>query len=308
MQSRWIVTILLLVLAFVLPGDVSAQSTSLEDASIEDATVNLYCRVKTAGRTYSTSGSGVFIHENGTILTNAHVAQYFLLPEEGRTTARCMVRTGSPAKDQYRAKLVYLSPAWAQNVIEATTKNQPSRGTGEFDFALLRVIGAKRGEIPDRFPALVPDLDSGGFDDGMEVIAAGYPSAGVRYRDMQNKLAQAHAETYLTSVQSFALPHHDVLVLAPSPLSAAGVSGGPIVFPSGEVIGIATTVKESAKSGNDRSLRAITLSYIDRILRTTLGFSLANYSALSGMIELDTRAEPYVGLAQTIEQTLRNTR
>lgn len=302
------VTVFLLVLAFVLPGDVSAQSTSLGDAAIKDATVNLYCRIKTAGRTYSTSGSGVFIHENGTILTNAHVAQYFLLPEEGRTTARCMVRTGSPAKDQYRAKLVYLSPAWAQNVIEATTKNQPGRGTGEFDFALLRVVEARRGELPDRFSALVINLETAPLDDGREVIAAGYPSAGLQYRDIQNNLAQAHADTYLTSVQSFALPHHDVLALAPSALSAAGVSGGPIVLPSGEVIGIATTVKESAKSADERNLRAITLSYIDRVLRTTLGFSLANYSALSGMFELDTRAEPYAGLAQTIEQTLRNTR
>src|SRR5688500_2914917 len=100
---------LLLVSALTLMGDTAlaahkekaAKAAALKAPDpIKDATVNLYCRLKAGKRTVSSSGSGIMIDERGIILTNAHVAQYFLLAgEKGRVTGWCSVRTGSPAKE-----------------------------------------------------------------------------------------------------------------------------------------------------------------------------------------------------------------
>src|SRR5690349_10285815 len=92
------------------PTAYAAHATKRETAALEvanpitDATVNLYCRLKAGKQLLSASGSGVFISDRGVILTNAHVAQYFLLAgEKGRVTGWCSVRTGSRAKEAYTA-------------------------------------------------------------------------------------------------------------------------------------------------------------------------------------------------------------
>lgn len=297
-----------LLLLFFAEGTFAATTTTSQ-TTVESATVNLYCRIKLGGRTYSTTGSGVFIHESGIILTNAHVAQYFLLATStGRTKVRCSVREGSPARERYSASLVYLSPAWAQATVEATTKKQPTKGTGEFDFALLRVTKAEKGQLPARFPALPLDLASATLSDGEQITAAGYPADGLTFRGVQKNLKFVVATSTITGIQAFERPHKDLLALSGSSASASGVSGGPVVRPWGGLAGIAVTVQEGSSSKEDRSLRAITLSYIDRVLRSETGRSIFHYFLDPSLGGVDPTAPLFSELRGTIERTLRNTR
>src|SRR3989344_56515 len=136
----------LLLISILVLGAVPAHAST-----VEDATVNLYCRLKSGKTVYGTSGSGVFISDRGVILTNAHVAQYFLLAKDTlRVKGECWVRIGSPAKATYTASVLYLSPSWIDANAAGLKKKQPT-GTGEGDFALLYVTGAKSGTIPAQF-------------------------------------------------------------------------------------------------------------------------------------------------------------
>src|SRR3989338_8875222 len=67
------------------------------------ATVNIFCAMEDSD---AASGSGVVIDERGIILTNAHIAQYFLLDTyRGKEFVSCTIRTGSPAKETYKGEL-----------------------------------------------------------------------------------------------------------------------------------------------------------------------------------------------------------
>src|SRR3989338_5130017 len=69
-----------------LSGSASSENVFLESAASakSEATVNLYCRIRAGRKQYISTGSGVFISERGIILTNAHVAQFFLLEQKGK--------------------------------------------------------------------------------------------------------------------------------------------------------------------------------------------------------------------------------
>jgi S1-C subfamily serine protease len=273
---------------------------------LEEATVNLYCRIKVAGRTYSATGSGVLVHQTGVILTNAHVGQYFLLgSSSSRTKTECTVRGGSPANDKYDATLLYLSPSWARETVEETTKKQPGKGTGESDFALLRIVATGTRSSQAFFPAVALDMFTT-LEDGDEVVAAGYPAEDLNFRQVLRNLAYRAASSTLTAINSFQRPYQDVLTLAPSMMSVSGVSGGPIALPDDKLIGIAVTVSKGTES--ERSLRGITLSYIDRALRSETGLWLQTYISNPFLPAIDPQAQPYTDLSATLERTLRNTR
>lgn len=273
-----------------------------EDA-LREATVNLYCRIKLSGATLSVTGSGVFIDSRGVILTNAHVAQYFLLQEEGsRTKTNCSIRTGSPAKDAYTASVLFISPQWAREYATAVDDKKTGRGTGEFDFALLYVDGMKKkkAKMPDTFPA-VP-LSSVEIADiayeGAPVQIAGYPAEDLDYKTIQKKLKQVIADSTIDGFRTFAPPNIEVLLLSPSEAGHSGVSGGPITTEEDAVVGIATTLGN--EDGDDRSLRGITTNYIERIIRMDTGLPL------SFLLQSDYGVRNFLTLAFLPQGTLAN--
>lgn len=281
MGSRFVPLAFLVLFAVTIAAPAPAAYASHQDHTVsdsrapdpvKDATVNLYCRLKAGKKILSSTGSGVFISERGVILTNAHVAQYFLLAgEKGRVTGWCSVRTGSPAKETYTAEVLYLPPAWVEENISLISKNRP-KGTGENDFALLYVTGAKKkGALPETFPALSLGAVSGATL-GSGVTVAGYPSDKLDFDDIRNKLSVVSATSTVTKLLTFA--HQgliDALAIAPSEAGAGGVSGGPVVNSDTEVIGIVTS-KNSAKE--NAALRAISIAYIDRSITSRVGVSL----------------------------------
>lgn len=264
------------LLAFVLGLAISwpgAAFAATPTETVADATVNIYCTYKSGSKRYSSTGSGVFVTHSGTILTNAHVALPLLLETgTGKPASTCEIRTGSPAKATYTAELLYISPDWIEGNLGELKKKRP-KGSGEGDFALLYVSGAKKkgSALPLSFPALLPEHNV--LTENASVIAAGYPAGDLTYKEVERKLKLVTATTSVTSVRSFTRPFADVIMLAPSPLARPGVSGGPITTDKGSLLGITAAVDSS--EDDERSIRAITLGHVDRLLTEDTGLSLA---------------------------------
>lgn len=238
---------------------------------VADALVNVYCTYHKGEELHAVTGSGVFIDTQGIILTNAHVAQFLLLTQT-RKDARCVIRQGNPAQEKYVADLLYISPAWIHQNASLIDAAAPS-GTGERDYALLYVKKALSGTLPSSFPALP-------FDEAFltkntvprSVLAAGYPALLFEKEGPETKLIPRVASTTIAQLFTFNSGKADVLALHGSAVGEQGSSGGPILSPKGEIIGLIVT-KGDEKDG-ERSLRAITLAYINQTILEETGFDL----------------------------------
>ncbi|MBP9856090.1 MAG: trypsin-like peptidase domain-containing protein [Candidatus Pacebacteria bacterium] len=302
----------LIILSLILV--ISPLTSSAEEApqNIKDATVNLYCRIKIGGKTMSTTGSGVIIDNRGVILTNAHVGQFFLLAgKNDKSKGNCYVRAGSPAVAQYEASLLYISPNWISTYTNSVSKKTEKVGTGERDFALLYITGAKNKSTLLNFKSLplANLLNIQSLKEGEMVGIAGYPAENLNFDKVKSKLTLAYATSTITSIRSFIKPQADLLVLAPSTAAKSGVSGGPILNQASEVIALATALENNEKNKKTRSLRAITLAHVDRVIRTETGLPLT--TLIQG--DLATRAKLTTlfftpAVRATLEKTLRRSR
>ena len=267
-MKNFLTLLLIVSIAFsAVPAEAASKAKTPTLSNVEAATVNLYCRIKLGGRTLNSTGSGVFISDRGVILTNAHVGQYFLMNSgSGKSTSNCVIRTGSPAKDQYTASVLYISPQWLNDFAISVDEKQASSGSGRADFALLYVTGSKKGKLPEKFPA-VPIADAQSIMTlpvGEEVSISGYPAEKLSYKSILEKLVLLTASSSITETRSFDRPFTDILVLAPSKAGQQGVSGGPVARTSGEVVGIVTTTGDSTSKGM-RSIRAVSIVHMNRI-------------------------------------------
>ncbi len=271
--------------------DAVSATSAVPSVSIEDALVNIFCTAHTGKKVRATTGSGVFIDSDGIILTNAHVAQFLLLAgtvEDTETT--CTIRQGNPAVSKYEASLLYISPTWIEQNAHQLYADKPS-GTGERDFALLYVTTSLDGELPSSFPALPPLVLDEAFDP-TSVRVAGYPAEMLTERDAHGALIPAIATTSITRLFTFHSGSIDLVGIAPSDVGQQGSSGGPIVSDEGAVVGLIVTRGNPELEGI-KSLRALTLPYIDRTLKTETGLDLSH--TLAGDIPLR---------AQTFQETL----
>lgn len=248
-----------------------------DEKKLLDATVNLYCRVKVGNKEVSTTGTGVVIDARGVILTNAHVAQFFLLNgENSKLNANCSVRIGSPAKEKYTAKLLYISQNWIATNTKKTAK-ETAKGTGEDDFALLYITEAKKGKVPAQFPFLPVGLTVP-TTKGSEVTASGYPASGLKFKDIRSKLKVLVATSTISNLQSYKGSTADVMSISRTKLASSGVSGGPVMLLN-SVVGIVAT-RSTSNNKEGASVRAITVSYINRAFMAETGLSLT--ALLSG--------------------------
>jgi S1-C subfamily serine protease len=244
-----------------------ARSTALE------ALVNIYCSYTSGNYTKTTTGTGFIIDTNGVILTNAHVAQFLLL--EGIVgSAQCIIRTGDPATPMYEAELLYIPPAWIREHANLINEMSP-KGTGERDYALLYINAAlDHKPMPSRFPALPFDTDLLPTSVlNSSVFATGYPAEALIENGTDAPLVPKQATTSIAELMTFGSDYVDLFTIRGSQIGEHGSSGGPVVDEDGKAIGIISTKGDDAKFG-DGSLRAVSLSYIDRTIKEETGFSL----------------------------------
>jgi len=248
-----------------------------------DALVNVYCTFITPETIRTTTGTGFFVADSGVIMTNAHVAQFLLLEKTTKLgDTNCVIRNGNPAAPRYHAELLYISPAWVKENATLVSATAPT-GTGERDYALLYVTSAvDESPLPASFPAL--RVSSGLLSRSYEetnVTAVAYPAGALLKDGTDSDLIPRTATTSISQLFTFTSNVADVIGLRGSVIGQQGSSGGPIIDPKGSVIGIIATRGNDARDGAG-SLRAITLSHINRTITQETGFSLE--SNLSGNI------------------------
>lgn len=240
-----------------------------------EAIVNVFCTLTTNEFKRTTTGTGFFIDADGVIMTNAHVAQFLLLEKSSLyEDAECLIRTGNPAVAEYRAELLYLSPAWIQENAGVLNDAVPL-GTGERDYALLYVSETTSGApLPAQFPALGYNSELlSTAAKNQSVVAAGYPANDLLLTGPDTDLLPKQAETTISELYTFGSNTADVISIRGSAIGAQGASGGPVVNADGEVIGIITTRGDDVIDGPG-SLRAITLSHVARTIEEETGITL----------------------------------
>jgi hypothetical protein len=253
-------------------------ATGLSGGTTNDpinALVNIFCTFTTSEYIRTTTGTGFFIDPDGVIITNAHVAQFLLLEETNELgDATCTVRAGDPATPKYQAELLYLPPAWVQDNANVMHEDKPL-GTGERDYALLYISeSVDNSPLPALFPALSFNSDLLPVSiKNKAVLAAGYP-AGSLYTDGPSaELTPLKASSSISELYTFGSNYADVFSIRGSVVGAEGASGGPVLNDNNEVIGVIVTRGDDTIDG-EGSLRAITLSHIDRTIQEETGFSL----------------------------------
>ena len=278
------------------PYTSPALSFDTVNISTRAALVNIFC-VPSGGSLSPISGSGVFIDSRGVILTNAHVAQYVLLAQSGLVDLACSIRTGAPAAPSYKVSVLAFPRVWAiEHAEDAKTRSR--LGTGEHDWALLRAFPMNNSSSQLSVYAL--DIDTRpaiGFVDD-QVLGAGYPAEFVGGTIAQTQLFPASSVTRIDELFTFGSTTVDVFSIGSLIAAQAGSSGGAVTNKWGKLIGIITTTSEGVSTAN-RSLRALTLSYIDADLQQQVGRNLKDFLAQN----LDDLSENF---AQTTLPSLAN--
>ncbi len=247
------------------------------DTVVKDALVNIYCQYKTDKYIRTTTGTGFFINQKGVILTNAHVAQFLLLKKSkgADMDVECVIRSGDPAQAKYNAELLYISPTWIFENADLITEEAP-RGTGERDYALLYVSkSVDDTPLPIHFPSISIDTELLSRSiTGSSVMTAGYPAEVLMRGGADAKLVPVTASSTVGTLYTFGSNYADIFSISESPVGEQGASGGPIVATNNRNgIGLIVTKGDESTEGL-HSLRALTLSYIDRTIIEETGFSL----------------------------------
>lgn len=248
---------------------VVLKTTDEVNAQARNALVNILCTSRQGGLFRPSSGSGVIIDPRGVVLTNAHVAQYFLLQDYPTPQSiTCTLRTGSPAINTYTARLLYISQQWVLENKEAITEASPT-SNGSDDFALLLITGVTNPNetLPETFAYLAPNLTPGLPETNTPVLLAGYAAGFLSGIMLQQDLYASTSVVNTGEVISYDNSGTiDLFGLGGSVVAQQGSSGGGVVrFDDLSLQGI-ITLATLAESTDDRNLLAISIDHIRRAL------------------------------------------
>jgi len=241
----------------------------------QGALVNILCSPKKGALKKSISGTGVIVDSRGIILTVAHVGHYFLLedyPEKG--SADCIIRTGSPAKNSYDAKLIYVSPAWVTKNASSLAQTAP-RGSGENDFAFLAITESITSRsLPSSFTA-VP-FSSDVPDEGDAVAIGSYGAEFLTGAEIVSSLFPTIDDGTIADVFTYGGNAVDVISVQGSKAAQSGSSGGGVVNTDGRFVGLIST--SSLGGGTkQRTFYAITPGHIRQSFKNDTGKTLDSY-------------------------------
>ncbi len=278
------------------PAEPSYSSVDLDNSAttLRAALVNIICYAPAGGPLHSITGSGVIIDSKGIILTNAHIAQYFLLFDRGIS---CTIRSGNPASDRYKAALIYIPEPWLRANAKVLTTQNPT-GTGEQDFAFLAVTkSATSALLPAVYPSILLATDSPRA--GATIVIASYGAQFLQSAQVQSSLFPIVVFGSVKDVYTFASTTVDVLALGGSAAAQEGSSGGGVAGGAGTLLGIITTSTTEGDTST-RSLDAITATYIRRAYMNETGKTLDALLAVS----LDQSVADFLAQIPTLEAIL----
>ena len=203
---------------------LSISENSSLDASasvLRAALVNIICYAPAGSRLRSISGSGVVVDSKGIILTNAHIAQNFLLADRN---VSCTIRAGSPAIDKYKASLIYIPSAWVSANAKILTETDPS-GTGEYDFAFLAISkSTTKDELPSSFSSI--PLATSPSNTGTPVVIASYGAQFLESSQIQSSLFPTIVFGSVKDIFTFGTNTIDVIALGGYAAAQEGSAGG----------------------------------------------------------------------------------
>jgi S1-C subfamily serine protease len=243
-------------------------------AALRGAIVNIVCISKEPG-IRSMSGSGVIFDSKGLILTNSHIAQYYLLRDSlPAGTITCTVRTGSPAQSAYKASPAYVSSQWlAAN--PRTLSTTGAKGTGEHDFAVLAITGSATPlPLPASFPYM--PLSRSTPTDNMEIALGTYGAQSLSSRQIQESLFPTLVIAKVKNRFSFGNGPIDLIALTGSAAAQQGSSGGGAANASGELIGIVTTSTQTGPI-ESRETRVVTSAHMRSSFKKDSGEDFDSY-------------------------------
>ena len=283
--------------------EMQIQETLIEPSvlnqKIREAVINIFCLSGSGSFSYPGSASGVIIDERGIILTNAHIAQYFLLkdyPSPGNI--ECTIRTGSPAKPEYRGELLFMPTVWVEEN-KKTLKLKTSYSTGEHDYALIRITESTNSALtlPGTFPFLAVDVGTSRLRHNEPLMLGGYPAGFLSGFSITKDLWLISTVSSIHDIYTFRADTPDVIAVKGAPIAQEGSSGGVFVdFVTGKLLGIITT-RTAGETTEERELRALSLHYINHDFEESAGETLESYVA--GDIEeralvFKTQISPYL--------------
>ncbi len=226
----------------------------------EDAVFNIFCSQKLGKLRKTITGSSVLINSDGTLLTNAHVAQFPLVAETDNSVV-CIARSGLKAEKTYGVKAVFISPDWSK-------KNAPyinnggTTQTGENDYAFLRLVTTDNLDIT---PVSISFNDA---SIGSDISLISYP-ADILAKNINATLTRQKESLQLLSYYSFNTPgsgDDDALQTSNSQLAQHGSSGGLIIDSRENLIGIVSIITASPTDASKMQIRAITPNHINRAI------------------------------------------
>lgn len=213
------------------------------------------------------TGSGVVIDPQGIILTNAHIGQFFLLPQY----IDCIIRTGSPAYPTYKAELIHISSTWIQdNAFQINKEN--ALGTGENDYALLLITEKIDGtKIENQIPFLQPSYTN--IKLGEYTLLTSYPAGFLGGIAVLRDLYAVSSIAEVSELFTFEGTTVDLFSIGGTISSQKGSSGGAVIDKEGNLKGIIVTATEDTQTSS-RDLRAISIGHIDRNIHREKGKGL----------------------------------
>jgi hypothetical protein len=186
----------------------------------------------------------------------------------------CVARTGSPAYPTYALELVYISPTWVEKN-KGILKEQNPLGTGENDYAFLRITGRVDGTPQDTFSFVPMDIREN-ISVGEPVLLASYPAGFLGGMSIIRDLNLTSAIANIATLYTFTSNTVDVISVPGTVVSQKGSSGGAVVDKRTHLIGLISTSSDG-KTTSERDLQAITSAYINRDMQNTLGITLAQF-------------------------------
>jgi len=261
----------------ISPIQISEKLSFTEiNSRTREAIVNILCTTKQGGLLQPITGSGVVVDPRGIILTNAHIAQYFLLKDYlTENFLNCTIRTGSPAVNAYRAEILFISPSWIRENFRKIIESNP-KGTGEHDYAFLLIteVYNPANKLPQEFSYITPDIRGTQPLSGDLVIVAGYPAGFLGGISIQKNLHILSTITDIVDIFTFGGENTlDLFSTGGNVLAQKGASGGAVVSETNKLLGIVVTATEAVQT-SDRDLRAISLFHIDQSLKNDSGFDI----------------------------------